>query len=265
MADIFLVCVFQINLNCWKTTPEIAEYVRNKGGDPDDENEYMKLWIGFQQRSYEMWQNVTGRNMPLILWTSHLTEKPATESKLDPSKYIIQIWTKGNDKQIGELLHQGYKLILSNYDAWYLDCGFSAWVGDGNNWCTPFKSWQTVYDNSPRAIAQSFMTEDGRGGQGRRPGSRGGGSGRDLTRQILGGSACLWSEQVDDTNLDTKLWPRGAALAERLWSEPDTGYADAEIRFVHNRQRMVAAGINAEALQPQFCHEYEGSCYINKS
>ncbi|XP_076044918.1 uncharacterized protein LOC143027517 [Oratosquilla oratoria] len=41
---------------------------------------------------------------------------------------------------------------MSNYDAWYLDCGFGAWVGDGNNWYSPYKGWQAVYDNSPHKI-----------------------------------------------------------------------------------------------------------------
>ena len=37
---------------------------------------------------------------------------------LDPSKYIIQVWTTGSDALIGELLKQKYRLIMSNYDAW---------------------------------------------------------------------------------------------------------------------------------------------------
>ena len=65
---------------------------------------------------------------------------------------MIQIWTTGEDSVISELINKGYQVIFSNYDAWYLDCGYSSWVGEGNNWCSPYKGWQKVYDNSPRKI-----------------------------------------------------------------------------------------------------------------
>ena len=33
----------------------------------------------------------------------------------------------------------------------------------------------------------------------------------------------MWSEQVAGEAIEGKLWPRGAALAERLWSDLPTG------------------------------------------
>merc|ERR1719411_2258284 len=75
-----------------------------------------------------------------------MTEGGRVEKFLPKDDYIIQIWTTGTDESINDFISKGFKTIFSNYDAWYLDCGYSGWVTDGNNWCNPYKAgnWCTI-------------------------------------------------------------------------------------------------------------------------
>ncbi len=45
--------------------------------------------------------------------------------------------------------------------------------------------------------------------------------------RILGGEACMWSEYVSPENIDSRIWPRLAVIAERLWSPENVKDVDS--------------------------------------
>ncbi|KAL0880616.1 hypothetical protein ABMA27_001846 [Loxostege sticticalis] len=241
MAEVFDTDIFhmggdEVSETCWNSSETIQNFMVQNRWDLNKES-FLKLWNYFQQKAQDKAYKAFGKKLPLILWTSTLTNYKHIDDFLSKDDYIIQVWTTGFDPQIKGLLEKGYRLIMSNYDALYFDCGYGAWVGAGNNWCSPYIGWQKVYDNSPAVLALER---------------------RD---QVLGGEAALWSEQSDTSTLDGRLWPRAAALAERLWAEPATTWQDAEYRMLHIRERLVRMGIQAESIQPEWCYQNEGYCY----
>jgi len=165
---------------------------------------------------------------------------------LPPSEYVIQVWDQSSALTIPKLLNQTYRVIISNYDAWYLDCGFGGWVNSGNNWCSPYKGWQTIYQNKPYAsnTGNWIITDPNQ------------------LKQILGGEVALWSEQADALSMDTRIWPRASALGERLWSDPQTSWIRADDRMQLHRARIVSRGVNADTLQPLWCLENQGLCTL---
>jgi hexosaminidase len=78
---------------------------------------------------------------------------------------------------------------------------------------------------------------------------------------VEGGEACMWTEQVDENNLHPRVWPRAAAVAERLWSSRNnTDIGAAKKRLSLHRERLVLEGIAASPLHPAFCTRAPGSC-----
>ncbi len=49
----------------------------------------------------------------------------------------------------------------------------------------------------------------------------------DQQARILGGEACMWAEYVTPQNVDSRIWPRAAAVAERLWSPQQVKFVDS--------------------------------------
>jgi len=246
-TDVFHMGGDEVNFDCWRSEPEFKDYMKqhNKNGSKED---YLDLWREFQQKAYtKVLESTSGQSMPAIIWTNSMTEE-GVEKFLSKEDYIIQLWTKLDHPDVADIINKGYRTIFSPWDKFYLDCGYSAWVGEGNNWCSPYKGWQLIYGTSPRKEYLSLPDHDPK-----------------HISNILGGEVAMWTEQVSGLAVESKLWPRGSALGERLWADPDTDWKAAEARFLAHRERLIARGIAADAHQPEWCYQNEDLCYLKKT
>jgi len=100
-----------------------------------------------------------------------------------PKSIVIQSWRGA--ESLAAAAKQGYRGILSN--GYYLDLGWTA---------------ARHYAVDPLSGAAANLTLDEQ-------------------KLVLGGESCMWSEFVNSENVDSRIWPRNAAIAERLWSPAD--------------------------------------------
>ena len=120
---------------------------------------------------------------------------------------VIQSWR--GQESLAEAARQGYRGVLSF--GYYLDY---------------LKPASFHYANDPLS---------GQAGQ--------------LTNQqaslILGGEACMWTEYMNFETVDSRIWPRAAAIAERLWSPRDTTNIDS----MYSRLEAVSAVLDRLGLR----------------
>jgi hexosaminidase len=117
-----------------------------------------------------------------------------------PKDIVIQSWR--GQAALAKAAKQGYRGILSN--GYYLDLGWSA---------------ARHYAVDPMSGDAANLSAEEK-------------------QRILGGESCMWAEYVNPENVDSRIWPRNAAIAERLWSpqevrDPASMYA--RLDFVNAR------------------------------
>lgn len=239
-TEIFHLGGDEVNLHCW-------EQHQMKISTPYNYTDLHETWGEFTMQAMKRLEAANnGRVIPnIIMWSSDLTKRPYVERYLNKHRTIVQTWGGSTWPETSDLLDDGYRIIISHVDAWYLDCGFGKWREIGGAACDPYRTWQTVYTHRPWQRMRLSPSK------------------RSL---VLGGEACLWTEQVEEQSLDTRLWPRAAAFAERLWSDPSIKLDSLEVeedvytRLVTHRERLVKRGLQAEAMWPKWCSQNPGMC-----
>jgi hexosaminidase len=135
---------------------------------------------------------------------------------------VIQSW-RGVDS-LAAAAKMGYRGILSN--GYYLDLGWSA---------------ARHYAMDPLGGPAAALTPEQK-------------------QLILGGESCIWSEYVNAENIDSRIWPRNAAIAERLWSPEGTSdIASMYARMDPESTRLEWLGLTHLSFQRVMLQRIAGS------
>ncbi|XP_065318162.1 beta-hexosaminidase subunit alpha-like isoform X1 [Gordionus sp. m RMFG-2023] len=216
----------EVIFTCWASNPDIQEFMKRKGWNSSNypllENYFVLKLIDILKAKDPM--------RKFVVWQEifdNLVHGSGDERNLayfiDKTSTIVQIWRSGWTSKLKAILKAKLYAILSS--PWYL------------NYVSYGRDWQTYYLVDP--FDSDNITDV------------------DAT-YFLGGEACMWGEFIDETNLLSTLWPRAAAVAERLWSPSYINNVTlASPRLQGHRCRMKVLGIPASPiLGPSYCpHE----------
>jgi len=83
-------------------------------------------------------------------------------------------------------------------------------------------------------------------------------------KRILGGESCQWAEWVTPENIDSHIWPRNAAIAERLWSPQNV----TDVPSMYARVNAVSLdleflGLTHRSARQHMLHRMAGTADIN--
>jgi hexosaminidase len=93
-------------------------------------------------------------------------------------------------------------------------------------------------------------------------------SSSDLTPEqrklVLGGEVCMWGEHINARSIDSRIWPRTAAIAERFWSPESVNNVDDMYRRLETESiRLEGLGLTHLSHEAAALRELAGTDNID--
>jgi hexosaminidase len=139
---------------------------------------------------------------------------------------VVQVWK--NHDRLQAVVQAGFRGLISA--GWYL--GYQTPI-PGKYEALYYDTWIDMYKYDPFYGLNLTNSEK---------------------QLILGGEVAMWGEQCDSDVIDGQVWPRAAAVGERLWSPVSvTDISDARKRLIEFSCCLKQIGIRSTPLAPGYC------------
>ena len=148
---------------------------------------------------------------------------------------MLVYWGYANNIQMMFDTYPNKSYVFATGDYYYMDCGFGNKYGS-KAWCDPFKTFWTIYQFEPSQHSNSSS--------------------------IFGSEIATWSELNGDENIHIKTWPRGAAMADKIWGP----LVETDLIKIVERQVMFATylnnrGIPTSPVTGRYCEAFAEHCF----
>ena len=138
-----------------------------------------------------------------------------------PKDVVIQSWR--GPKGLAASARQGNRTILSN--GYYIDLNQPA---------------EQHYLTDPLGGDAATLTDEEK-------------------KRVMGGEAAMWSEFTTSEIIDSRIWPRTAAIAERLWSPQDLRDVESMYaRMYAVSDKLEAYGLRHQSITPRMLQRMSG-------
>ena len=247
--DLFHLGGDEVDLSCWTEVEHVKQWLAAQNMTTKDAYRYMVE----RAHSYIYQSGRTPVNWDEVYQNFGKTIDPST---------IIHVWHDG--PLLGNITRDGFRVIYRSHPSshhrtlthrchWHFCCAHLPSRLSRVYVCSP-DDWPAWYLDSLYSLWSDMYTMEPE-------------KWTDTPEQaalIIGGESCMWGETVDASDILPTIWPRAAAVAERLWSDKSVNdVSAAEPRYAYFRCLLNRRGINAgpyDASEARQAPDGPGSC-----
>ena len=176
----------EVRFVCWNESSRVKAFMVAQGFGCCSTSSFAKLEQYYENRLFQSAARALGKDTTLVLYQEVFDNNVTL-----PSKVAFDVWLKGGalghlsiPEEIAKIVKSGHEVILANGNDgnWYLNDGW----GNGKT----VSLWPDVYALDPLNGTEAYNLTPA-----------------EIAR-VIGGEASLWGEEIDDSNLAMKAWPR---------------------------------------------------------